>query len=115
MNRIKFMNISIDNLTMSEAIEKIDDLIQREKGAYVVTPNVDHIVQLETDNELKEVYKNANLILADGKPLIWISKLYRNSIKEKISGSDIFPLICDLANKKNYSMYFLGGKRRRSI
>lgn len=110
MNRIKFMNISIDKLTMSEAIEKIDDLIQREKGAYVVTPNVDHIVQLETDNELKEVYKNANLILADGKPLIWISKLYRNSIKEKISGSDIFPLICDLANKKNYSMYFLGGK-----
>ena len=46
MNRIKFMNISIDNLTMSEAIEKIDDLIQREKGAYVVTPNVDHIVEI---------------------------------------------------------------------
>lgn len=115
MNRIKFMNISIDNLTMSEAIKKIDHLVQTKKGAYVVTPNVDHIVQVETDNELKEVYKNADLILTDGKPLIWISKLYGYPIKEKISGSDIFPLICALADKKGYSMYFLGGKEGVAI
>ena len=45
MARIKFMNTEIDNLTMQEALEEIDNLIQTKKGAYVVTPNVDHIVQ----------------------------------------------------------------------
>lgn len=108
MARIKFMNTEIDNLTMEETLVEIDRIIQQDKNAYVVTPNVDHIVQLEKDQELKEVYKDADLILADGKPLIWISKLYKNPIKQKVSGSDLFPLLCEMAAEKNYKMFFLG-------
>lgn len=108
MARIKFMNTNIDNLTMAETLHEIDKLIQKKNCSYVVTPNVDHIVRLEKDVELQKVYKNASLILADGKPLIWISKWYKTPIKEKISGSDLFPKVCELAANKNYTMYLLG-------
>ena len=108
MARIKFMNTEIDNLTMQEALEAIDKLIQENKSAYVVTPNVDHIVQLETNKELQDVYANASLILTDGKPLLWIAKWYGTPIKEKISGSDLFPLLCKMAAEKGYKMFFLG-------
>ena len=108
MARIKFMNTCIDNLTMSETLNEIDKLIQQKICSYVVTPNVDHIVRLEKDEELQKVYKNASLILTDGKPLIWISKWYKTPIKEKISGSDLFPKVCELAANKNYTMYLLG-------
>lgn len=91
MSRIKFMNIEIDNLTMSETLSSIEDLIQQKKNAYVVTPNVDHIVKLESNEKLRAAYSEASLILTDGKPLIWASKLYRTPIKEKLSGSDLFP------------------------
>lgn len=110
MARIQFMNTEIDNLTMQEALDAIDKLIQKKINAYVVTPNIDHIVQLETNANFREIYKNADLILTDGKPLLWISKLYGISIKEKISGSDLFPLLCEMASKKGYSMFFLGAK-----
>lgn len=83
MSRIKFMNTEIDNLTMQETLQAIDQLIQENRSAYVVTPNVDHIVQLETSKELKAVYENASLILTDGKPLLWIAKWYGTPIKEK--------------------------------
>ena len=108
MSRIKFLNTEIDNLTMSEAIEEIDKLVVNRKPSYVVTPNVDHIVKLEKDEEFKEVYKNADLILTDGMPLIWISKMKSTPIKEKVSGSDLFPRVCELAAKKSYSMFLLG-------
>lgn len=108
MSRMKFMNTEIDNLTMKETIDEIDKLIKKDKNAYVVTPNVDHIVKLETDKELQEVYKDADLILTDGKPLLWISKFYKTPIKEKISGSDLFPLLCKMAAEKGYNMFFLG-------
>lgn len=108
MARIKFMNTCIDNLTMSETLNEIDKLIQKKKCSYVVTPNVDHIVRLEKDEELQKVYKNASLVLIDGKPLIWISKWYKTPIKEKISGSDLFPRVCQLAANKNYTIYLLG-------
>lgn len=108
MSRIKFMNTEIDNLNMHETLIAINRIIKENRSAYVVTPNVDHIVQLETDKELQDVYKNASLILTDGKPLIWISKWYGTPIKEKISGSDLFPQICKLAARKGYKMFFLG-------
>lgn len=108
MSRIKFLNTNIDNLTMDEAIEKIDNLIKKKNSSYVVTPNVDHIVKLENDKEFQEVYKNADLILADGMPLLWIAKLKKTPIKEKVSGSDLFPRICELASKKSYKVFLLG-------
>lgn len=108
MSRIKFMNTEIDNLTMSEALDKIDELILENKNAYVVTPNVDHIIQLERGGEIVDVYKHADLILCDGKPLVWISKWYKTPIREKISGSDLFPRLCERAAQKGYKMFFLG-------
>lgn len=108
MARMKFMNIEIDNLTMEEALDAMDGLIQQKKNAYVLTPNVDHLVQLERGGPLCDVYKEADLIVADGKPLIWISQWYGTPIKEKISGSDLFPRLCDMAAKKGYTMFFLG-------
>lgn len=108
MKRIKFLNTEIDNITMEEALKEIEWLILNKKPSYVVTPNVDHIVKLEKDDEFKEVYKNADLILTDGMPLIWISKMKSTPIKEKISGSDLFPRVCELAAEKSYKVFLLG-------
>ncbi len=107
-NRMKFLNTEIDNLTMQESLEIIDELINRKKPSYVVTPNVDHIVKLEEDTEFQDVYENADLILTDGMPLIWISKMKKTPIKEKVSGSDLFPKVCELAAKKGYRLFLLG-------
>ncbi|WP_293728568.1 WecB/TagA/CpsF family glycosyltransferase [uncultured Phascolarctobacterium sp.] len=110
MARLKFMNTEVDNLTMDEALDAIDALIKKNNNSYVVTPNVDHIVQLETNRELQDVYANAALILTDGKPLLWIAKWYGTPIKEKISGSDLFPFLCEMAAQKGYKMFFLGAE-----
>ncbi|EMU55904.1 WecB/TagA/CpsF family glycosyltransferase [Clostridium butyricum] len=108
MSRIKFLNTEIDNLTMNEALDKIDKFIINRKPSYVVTPNVDHIVKLDNDEEFKAVYKDADLILTDGMPLIWISKFKGTPIKEKVSGSDLFPKICELSAQKGYRIFLLG-------
>ncbi|MDU0403271.1 hypothetical protein KF7HA_01603 [Lactococcus lactis] len=57
MTRMKFMNTEVDSLNMPEVLDRIDKLIQIKKNSYVVTPNVDHIVQLEKDSELQKVIK----------------------------------------------------------
>lgn len=108
MSRMKFLNTYIDNLTMEETVLRIDEMIKSKKNSYVVTPNVDHIVKLEKDEEFKKVYSEADLIVTDGMPLIWISKLLKTPIKEKVSGSDLFPKVCELAAEKNYTLFLLG-------
>ncbi|AAK80273.1 exopolysaccharide biosynthesis WecB/TagA/CpsF family protein [Clostridium acetobutylicum] len=106
--RMKFLNTNVDNVNMKEAIEIIDGFIKDGKYHYVVTPNVDHIVRLEKDEEFKKVYENADLILTDGMPLVWISKWLKTPVKEKVSGSDLFPRVCKLAAEKEYTVFILG-------
>lgn len=110
MERIKFLNTYVDNMTMEEAVQEIDKLVGNKVPSYAVTPNMDHIVTIEEDKIFEEIYRKADLVAVDGKPLIWLSRILGNPIKEKISGSDLFPEICKLAAKKNYSIFILGAK-----
>lgn len=108
--RISFLNTYIDNITMREAVEYINQMIVKKNKGYIVTPNVDFIVRIETDSYFSDIVKNADLIVTDGKPLIWISNKLGTPIKEKISGSDLSPKVFELASKNGYSVYLLGGK-----
>ena len=67
MSKLKFMNIEVDNLTMSEAINAMDLLIQNKENAYVVTPNVDHIVQRKKLPGLRNVSTASERILRSGR------------------------------------------------
>ena len=107
-NRIRFMNTYIDNVTMDEAIDHIEECIRLRKIGQVITPNVDQIVRMETDSYFKEICDNAELLLTDGHPLLWIAKWYKTPIKEKICGSDLVPKLCEVAAQKGYSAFFLG-------
>lgn len=106
--RISFLNTQIDNLTMDQMVERIDRMVQNGTGQYVVTPNVDHIVRLEKDMLFREIYEQADLVAVDGTPLIWISKLLKTPIVEKVSGSDLFPKVCEMAARRGYRVYLLG-------
>ena len=67
MARMDFLNIQVDNLTMEQALAEIEKLIHKKSSAYVVTPNMDHIVTLEENAAFRAAYRDADLVLTDGK------------------------------------------------
>lgn len=42
--------------------------------------------------------------------MVWISKLHGRPLKAKISGSDLVPLLCEVAAQKKYTIFIIGGK-----
>ncbi|MFA7229818.1 MAG: WecB/TagA/CpsF family glycosyltransferase [Victivallaceae bacterium] len=110
MDRVNICDVLIDNLTAQEVCHRIDNLIASGGSHYIVTPNTDHIVKLQVDETFQEIYRKASLVLADGMPLIWASKLFGTPLKEKLSGSDLFVKLCEYSAQKNYKLFFLGGR-----
>lgn len=110
MNKQKFLNTYVNNITMDETLNEIENMILTNKKSYIVAINVDVVMKIENDKYLKKITDNADIVLVDGKPLIWISKLKKEPIKEKISGSDLVPKVCELAANKKYSIFIIGGK-----
>ena len=110
MEKQALLNTFVNNVTMTEAIEAIEQMIAAEKKSYVVAINVDVVMKIENDLYLKKIVDNADMVLVDGKPLIWISKRYGKPVKAKISGSDLVPLLCKVAAEKGYRIFIIGGK-----
>ena len=108
LNRVRFMNTYIDNITLNEAVKHIEECIDKRVIGQVITPNVDQIVRIEWDDYFREICKNCELLLVDGHPLMWIAKLYKQPFKQKIPGSDLVPILCKRATKKGYKVFFLG-------
>ena len=109
MQHISLFSIKIHNLTMHETLDHMSDLIEDGEFAYAVTPNVDHVIKLQKDADFREVYNNASLVLPDGVPLLWASRLLGVPLKERINGTDFFELACERAAERGYSVYLLGG------
>ena len=110
MTQFSLAGVKIDNFTMQEVINKIEGMIKEGKSSYIVTPNAAHIVLLQKDEEFRKAYESARLVLADGMPLIWVSKLLGVPLKEKISGSDLLPKLCEVAAEKGFRVFLLGGR-----
>jgi len=103
------LGMEIDNLGFDEAVDSIIGLAVARKRATVVTPNVDHVMRWRRDPEFRRCYEEADLVLADGMPLLWASRVLGDRIIEKVSGSDLLPRLCEAAAERGLSVYFLGG------
>lgn len=110
MKKQALLNTFINNVDMSETINAIEKMITLDKKSYIVAINVDVIIKIENDSYLKKIVDKADMVLVDGKPLMWISKLYGKPLKAKISGSDLVPLLCEIAAQKGYRIFIIGGK-----
>jgi len=108
VKRVRLGEIYAHALTFSEALDEVTELVSARKGGYIVTPNVDHVVQAEHSEEMRAAYHEASLSLVDGQPLIWLSKLMGEPLPEKISGSDFVPRILSVAAHKSWRVFFLG-------
>lgn len=81
---------------------------------HIVTGNLDHLCILENDKEFQATYSSASLVLADGMPIVWISKLLRESnataLPERVAGSDLFWELGRLSQSHGLRIFLLGGQ-----
>jgi N-acetylglucosaminyldiphosphoundecaprenol N-acetyl-beta-D-mannosaminyltransferase len=125
-NTIMILGIPIDNLSVDEAVETIALLAgeYRSNGIcrHVATVNVDFLVNTFSWNpfgvrhpELLHILRRADLVTADGMPIVWLSRLLGTPLRERVTGADLVPLIARLAAERGLSVYFLGGMKDAAV
>jgi N-acetylglucosaminyldiphosphoundecaprenol N-acetyl-beta-D-mannosaminyltransferase len=105
---IAILGVPFDNVTKAEAISLVEQMIASGQPHYVVTPNVDFLVQARRDVELRRILFEAHLVLCDGTPLVWASRLLGNALPERVAGADLVPLLIQIAARKKYRLFLLG-------
>jgi N-acetylglucosaminyldiphosphoundecaprenol N-acetyl-beta-D-mannosaminyltransferase len=107
---IAILGVPFDSVTTSETIEILARMIESGEPHYLATANVDFLVQAAHDVELRRILFDAHLVLCDGTPLVWASRLLGNRLPERVAGSDLAPLLMKAAAENGYRVYFLGAE-----
>jgi UDP-N-acetyl-D-mannosaminuronic acid transferase (WecB/TagA/CpsF family) len=78
MKRTRVLGVDVDVIRLAEAVDRILEWIRNDERTVcrdVVTPNLDHAVLHRESAEFRAAYCEAALVLADGAPLVWASRL----------------------------------------
>ena len=106
---IDVAGVPLHPVDFAQTVSILMALARGAKHAYAVTANVDHVVRVSRCPELRCLYTEADLTVADGMPLVWASRLLRTPLPERVAGSDLFPVLCERAAEEGLSVFLLGG------
>lgn len=81
----------------------------------VVTPNVDFVVNavrgwpFRGDETQWRILREADLAVADGMPIVLLSRLLRDPLPARVAGSNLVPDLCPRCRAEGLRFYVLGG------
>ena len=109
-NKVRIINLDIDNISCQKLLADI------KHGGVVFTPNVDHIIKLQSDRDFEQVYRQADYVICDSQILLYASYFLGTRLVEKISGSDFFPLFYNYyKSDPNIEIFLLGGDKQAAL
>ncbi len=106
---VAVLGIPFDPLTLDTAVDNIGAMVAARSPHYVVTANVDFLVQSLRDTVLRRILVDADLVLCDGTPLVWASRWLGNPLPGRAAGADLVPLLLRRAEREGWKIFMLGG------
>jgi N-acetylglucosaminyldiphosphoundecaprenol N-acetyl-beta-D-mannosaminyltransferase len=107
----KILKVKVNSTSKERVLEFVRGKITKKHKFLIVTPNPEIVLQAQKDPLLMKIINSADLCLADGTGLVWAARILSLAgPQEAIRGREMFFDLCQLANKNNWQIYFLGGQ-----
>jgi N-acetylglucosaminyldiphosphoundecaprenol N-acetyl-beta-D-mannosaminyltransferase len=107
---IAVLGLPLNSFTAGEAVDAMERLILSGGTHQVATANLDLWLDSLEDQHLHRILASCSLVLPDGMPLVWTSKVIGNPHTARITDVDLVPKLAELSARKGYKIFLLGGK-----
>ena len=103
------LGIRLDNLPEAAAVERVLAAAERGEGGVLINPNVDVLRQAVRDPAIGALLADADVVLADGAPLVWASRVAGDGRTYRVPGSDFIWSLTREARRRGQHVFLLGG------
>ena len=114
-DRIDLLGCPFDSITEDETVDLVFDWkdARERKSHHIITVNVAILMMARDDTRLANAIENADLVVVDGKPLVWTSRWLGAPVPEKVSGVDLMRRLLEAGNQRGLSVFLLGTTQER--
>ncbi len=106
--RVHLGGIAIDQLNFDEAVDRIREFLIDGRSHQVVTANLDFLSIAERSSEFRSTINSADLAVADGMPLVWLSRLKGTPLPERVTGVELVDACCEIAAETGEGVFLMG-------
>lgn len=104
------LGIPIDAVDMDRAVRQIKDAARARRRFLISTPNLNFVVNSQSDVGLRESVLESDLCTADGTPVVWIGRCLGMPIQDRVAGSDILDSLQeDRQSASPLKLFLFGG------
>ena len=104
------LGMPIDVIDMPSVLRRIDFAAATSSPLFLSTPNLNFLVNCQSDIEFRDSLLLSDLSPADGMPIVWLGRLLGVPIMDRVAGSDIFAAIKALRGPEQpLKMFLFGG------
>ncbi|HEY4028033.1 MAG TPA: WecB/TagA/CpsF family glycosyltransferase [Candidatus Dormibacteraeota bacterium] len=108
--RVQVGGVPIDRLDMTGAMALLRDALAEGRQVQVATVNLDFLVRARRHPELRAVLTRSELNVADGMPVVWLSRLLGRPVPSRVAGADMAPRLVAEAAARDAGVFLLGGE-----
>ena len=102
------LGVPVDAVDRQGALRPIRSAAERRTRCFLSTPNVNFLVTARTDERFRRSIVHSDLSVADGAPIVWLARLLRIPVPERVAGSTLFEALRD--GSEPLAVYFFGGQ-----
>jgi N-acetylglucosaminyldiphosphoundecaprenol N-acetyl-beta-D-mannosaminyltransferase len=106
--RVDLGGVLIDRVDLSSAVDRVRDFLRSGKTNQIVTVNLDFVAIARRDEEFRETLNAADLAVADGMPLVWVSRMGEDPLPQRLTGVELVDECCQVAVDTDTSIFLLG-------
>lgn len=107
--RISLMGLAFDAVTEEQVVDAILDAAAAGRGGCVVTSNLEYLRAYQRAEDVRREFDKADLVVPDGTPLLWASRLKREPLPGRVAGSDLIWSLSRGAARRGASILLVGG------
>ena len=111
---VAVLGVPFHNVNMDETIALIEAQIRQGGFHQVATANVDFLRNAMRDPALRNILCSCEMIVPDGMPVVWMSRLIGTPLKERVAGIDLVERLADFSSRRGYGVFLLGASESRS-
>lgn len=104
------LGLPFDAVSIEDAAEIVCDAIDQQARCFLSTPNLNFTVMAQQDEAFYHSVINSDLVVADGMPLIWVAKLLKLPVYQRVAGSDLFAWLSNQPRERKIRVFFFGGE-----